>query len=411
MIIDEEIEHWNKQPDSLNKTNQIKYLQETAEFQKGKIDGILPFGLPILVFIFLCSTPWIQGWVDASNGGSARFGFDKCDSIIGLQHFIRAFSMMGLCQEQKVKATDKIAVCVRNARKCNLFGEEAEGHFKCQCYEYREQKLIGRILKPYLKAATKLGCQTFVVEAGGVKTKSYGVIEHAGIENISLLFGMIYHVQFYKNLLLNTSDRNSRALIQLSNMSDMVGQFSALIGREQEKSFLECFLSISLPNEDFHSLLARGILFKASKLKNPNSSGKKRKRKEVDGTKKRVATQKYCEQTEVFARMDAEEKEKRAKEEQAEKEKRRWQDNISNLLSLNKEKELADLKEKASPVYQKYVKKDSDIKRLGNKELEALVKYICKIENKGGHYQHCRNKTTMKNRLGECVPSWTSYFT
>ena len=105
--------------------------------------------------------------------------------------------------------------------------------------------------------------------------------------------------------------------------------------------------------------------------------------------------------------------EKRAREE---KQKRDKEDtykrslHISNLLSLNKEKELADLKEKASPVYHKYVELGSDIKRLSGKELEALVKYIC-IEEKDKFSRHRANKTSMMKRLGECVPSWTSYFT
>jgi len=133
---------------------------------------------------------------------------------------------------------------------------------------------------------------------------------------------------------------------------------------------------------------------------------------EVESSKD-VARQLAARQAEVSAFKEAQKEEKRAREE---KQKRDKEDtykrslHISNLLSLNKEKELADLKEKASPVYQKYVKEDSDIKRLSGNELMALVKYICKVENES-HSQHCCNKTTMKERLGKCVPSWTSYFT
>jgi len=126
---------------------------------------------------------------------------------------------------------------------------------------------------------------------------------------------------------------------------------------------------------------------------------------------------KYCEQTEAWW------KDKQAKEERQKqinesfvplggRSAKSVVEDTVNAYFLAEKKELAELKEKASPVYQKYVKEDSDIKRLSGNELMALVKYICKVENKGDTpTQHRRNKTTMKKRLGECVPSWTSYFT
>ena len=86
------------------------------------------------------------------------------------------------------------------------------------------------------------------------------------------------------------------------------------------------------------------------------------------------------------------------------------EDNVNAYL-LAEEKELAELKEKASPVYQKYVTElGSDFNRLGSNELIALVKYVCKVE-KDTPTRHCQNKKKMKEHLGECVPSWTSYFT
>lgn len=125
----------------------------------------------------------------------------------------------------------------------------------------------------------------------------------------------------------------------------------------------------------------------------------------------KVRQEKEARQAEVSARMDAEEREKRAKEERAEKEKRRLQDNIANLLLQAKQKELAELKDKAILVYQKYVNElESNINRLDKAELITLLKYICKIENKDGHSKHSTNKMR-KERLGKCTPSWTSYFT
>ena len=123
-IILEELEWLSNQPDSLNKTNQMKYLHECGTFQKAKIDGIESLGLPILAIQCLCSTPWIKGHVDASNGGSALFGFDDCKSIKALQYLIGTFSSMDLCQTGKVKASDRLEVFIKNVRKCNLEGKE-----------------------------------------------------------------------------------------------------------------------------------------------------------------------------------------------------------------------------------------------------------------------------------------------
>ena len=185
-IIVEELEWWSNQPDSLNKTNQMQYLRECATFQRGKIDGIDAVGAPILAIQCLCSTPRIKGHVDASNGGSALFGFEDCKSIKALQYFIETFSSMGLCQTGKVKASDRLEVFIKNVRKCDLEGKEAEGHFKCRCAEPREQRVHGLLLRCYIRAATKLGCHTIVLEVGGNGTNTFGVVEHAGIENISL---------------------------------------------------------------------------------------------------------------------------------------------------------------------------------------------------------------------------------
>ena len=71
---------------------------------------------------------------------------------------------------------------------------------------------------------------------------------------------------------------------------------------------------------------------------------------------------------------------------------------------------LQPVKEKASLAYHKCVELGSDINLLGRAELEALVKYVCKIENNGGHSKHCVNMKTMKERLEKCTPSWTKYF-
>ena len=114
----------------------------------------------------------------------------------------------------------------------------------------------------------------------------------------------------------------------------------------------------------------------------------------------------------VLAVTEAEIKEKRDKEE---KQRlihesivplggRSVEDTVNACL-LAEKKELAELKEKASRFYQKYVELGSDIKRLSGKELEALVKYIC-IEEEDKFSRHRANKTSMMKRLGECVPSW-----
>ena len=126
-----------------------------------------------------------------------------------------------------MKASDRLEVFIKNVRKCDLEGKEAEGHFKCRCAEPREQRVHGLLLRCYIRAATKLGCHTIVLEVGGNGTNTFGVVEHAGIENISLLFGKGYHVQFYENLYTNLFNINYRALIQLSNMSDMVAEFES----------------------------------------------------------------------------------------------------------------------------------------------------------------------------------------
>ena len=84
-------------------------------------------------------------------------------------------------------------------------------------------------------------------------------------------------------------------------------------------------------------------------------------------------------------------------------------ENAVNAYLLAEKKELADLKEKASLAYHKYVELGSDINLLGRAELEALVKYICKVD-KDTLSQHCKNMKKMKKRLGKCVPSWTRYF-
>jgi len=118
-------------------------------------------------------------------------------------------------------------------------------------------------------------------------------------------------------------------------------------------------------------------------------------------------------QAEIMALSEAEEKEKRAK---AEKQKQINESFgpidrsvVEDIINAH-EKEQAEIKDNARRVYQKYVELGSDINRLGTAELKALIEYICKIENKDRPYKHGNNEKR-KKRLGECVPSWTSYFT
>ena len=75
------------------------------------------------------------------------------------------------------------------------------------------------------------------------------------------------------------------------------------------------------------------------------------------------------------------------------------------------DKELEDLFDKASPVYEEYVENGECISSLGRGELQTLVKFICKIENKKNDApSKYNNMTKMKERLEKCEPTWTKYF-
>ena len=75
-------------------------------------------------------------------------------------------------------------------------------------------------------------------------------------------------------------------------------------------------------------------------------------------------------------------------------------------------KEMDSLFEAAEEAYYKYANGDHDLSRLRNDDLKALIRFIVRIKKKeGDNVSKHKNATLMKERLAECDPCWTTYFT
>ena len=79
-----------RQRDSKKRRKREAYLRERAAYKIKAINKLNANGLPVLIFILLCSTPEALGLVDASCGGTHLKGFeyDRCDSTIAIDYII-----------------------------------------------------------------------------------------------------------------------------------------------------------------------------------------------------------------------------------------------------------------------------------------------------------------------------------
>ena len=265
-ILKEEIHYLHQQNPEGGKARDVAevYLNLVALHKKKCIDAIIPNGLPIISFILLCSTPEFLGWKDSTCGGSSLEGFDyaDCNSAIGLQNIITAFKQMNLCQF--VDETEAVPLDTNNARKCDASEEDVivmrakKKRWSCRNYTPIEAKRTARFMDPYIEASALLGVHHVVIDAGGVTTKSYDVAENLDKNNISVLIGKLYHIQFFKTL-----DR-VKTFEQIKDMSDAFEDLNRLRGVEQSKSFADVFCQ-NAKGRSFNDVMATAVERRAAK--------------------------------------------------------------------------------------------------------------------------------------------------
>ena len=282
-ILKEEIQYLHQQnPPSKARHVAEKYLNLIALHKKKCIDAIIPNGLPIFSFILLCSTPEFLGWKDSTCGGSSLEGFDyaDCDSAIGLQNIITAFKQMNLCQF--VDETEAVPVDANNARKCDvpegvvIAMRAKKKRWSCRKYTPNEARRTARFMDPYIEASALLGVHHVVIDAGGVGSNSYDVAENLDQNNISVLIGKLYHIQFFKSL-----DR-VKTFEQIKDMSDAFEGLSSLRGVEQSKSFADVFCQ-NAKGRSFNEVMSTAVERRAAKKKYGNvTAAERRATKEKD---------------------------------------------------------------------------------------------------------------------------------
>ena len=221
------------------KKKRINYVEKRAEYKKKAIDKVKPNGLPVLIFILLCSTPDCKGGCDSSCGGFFNEGaedyFDNCDSTIAVNNIINTLVEMKLIQ--LVDDNAKTKCDANNARACELTREEVKemGRWSCPAYTDDEADLAAQFIKPYLKLCMQLNVPTIVIEAGGVTRGSSKVVDKLDKNDITLLMVNLWHIQFFNRV--NTTIKE-----QIRGMSNEIGELSNALGVEQDPSFEDIML-------------------------------------------------------------------------------------------------------------------------------------------------------------------------
>ena len=229
-----------RQRDSKKRRKREAHLHERAAYKIKAIKALDANGLPVLIFILLCSTPEALGLVDASCGGTHLKGFeyDRCDSTIAIDYIIDTLIDMGILQ--LVDKNDNTRCDANNSRKCEITKKDLEEmlRWSCPCYTEDEAKCTARFIEVYIEACNRLNVPTIVIEAGGVTKGSNRVVkelERSNVE-IDLLIANLWHIQFF-------SRKSDEMQAQVEVISNGVAALSTLLGKDQSQSFGEKFWS------------------------------------------------------------------------------------------------------------------------------------------------------------------------
>ena len=242
-IRDEEIvQLYQELPEGEERDVQEAYINERAESRKKSILKLEANGLPILIFLLLCSTPKALGWKDSSCGGSCLDGFEfgECDSTIAVDNIIDTLIAMDIIQ--LVDANDKTRCDANNSRKCMITREELEemARWSCPGYTDREAKCTARFIGVYIETANMLNVPVIFLEAGGV-TKGCSKVTDILVANkdihIDLLLRNFWHIQFFNR-------KSSTICDQVKIISDGVAALGSSLGKDQPESFEDIFWSI-----------------------------------------------------------------------------------------------------------------------------------------------------------------------
>lgn len=248
---------------------QTEYISQCEDYLTKAIFNIIPHGKPGLLMLLLCSTPFMLGHADTSNGGSIRDDFDfDCDSAIAVKNIIETLFEMDLLQ--KVDAEQLIHAICFNARKCNLSEEyvktcRREGQrWTCDQFNEDEANFTSSLMNIILDAYTDLGNQTIILDACGRTKCNYLVTNKLNTAKISVFVKGLYHVQFFNRL------DNQNITNQLAILSRVFKKLGHKLGLEygENGQFWDRFVpKVKVRGEAYKNMLVDWFMLNSSTRK------------------------------------------------------------------------------------------------------------------------------------------------